>query len=312
MSRKGDSGVAQGSKQPTKGPEQLRQRIDVTRLTLDQRRAMAKDIFITYPKIRRIFGLIDQCLLSGLCDTEPKSMYIAGDPGAGKSFLVEEYIKRTAKGDQTGDSPFLSVSLASRATPKTVSEIVLSALGDPFTARSNNGSLQHRLARLIHARQKTMIFIDECQHLTESGTAHAISIAAEWLKSLITLTKIPIIALGQETGADFLQDPQLNRRFGYRESIEPFSLDTEFAEVIRSLDDALPLAAESPLLYIDMIEPVWTATGGVMFFLTRLIKAAAFCAIEKGRESITRQDLAWSFGNELRNMRQTVPHNPFN
>ena len=286
---------------------QLRQQIDVTGLSLEQRKEAAGDTFIYYERINKIIGLIDKCRHSGDYGGEPKSMYIAGQPGAGKTGLMNEVIEHSEIGER---SDFLKVTVVAHSTVKNVAEDLLSGLGDPFSDRASNSTLQHRVAKMIHARNIKLIFIDECQHLTSPGTKHGTNMASDWLKSLITLAEVPVVALGQKEGDEFLKNPQLNRRFGYRESIEPFALDVELATVIRSLDDALPTAEESTALYGEWIELIWKATGGIMFFLTRLIREAAFHAIEEKRESVARKDLAGAFEDELRHMRSEMK-NPF-
>jgi hypothetical protein len=111
---------------------------------------------------------------------------------------------------------------------------------------------------------------------------------------------------------------QLKRRFSSREEIAPFVWDTdtpehivEFRNLLKGIDDALPLLKDSHLAEETTAFLIHAATDGVINYVMKLLRWAAKLAIEKGSEQIDHSILAEAYEKRLAQDFHKRP-NPFN
>jgi hypothetical protein len=108
---------------------------------------------------------------------------------------------------------------------------------------------------------------------------------------------------------------QLKRRFSSREHIQPFSWQTpkdveEFRQLLRRIDDELPLFKDSHLAQSTTAFLIYSATGGVINYVMKLLRRAATLAVEVGSEQIDHSILAQAYEERLAQDFKNRP-NPF-
>jgi hypothetical protein len=111
------------------------------------------------------------------------------------------------------------------------------------------------------------------------------------------------------------ENEQLRRRFPFRMTLEPFKWETEqeqdvFRKFLQMVDEKLPFSETSNLAHPNMAARIHFATGGLMFEIMRLIRAAAVLAVKQDLPKIDLDLLRESFAE---NMATNSPllENPF-
>jgi len=317
--------VAAEQQRMASGVIELRMSLDVTSLSYVERRAYLDDIFIEYPYLQMLKARVQKCHEEGLfvrafSSKEPTCIFIAGESNTGKSALMDSYereFRRIYQGEHTV-VPILPVVLPYPASPKSVAINLLKKLGDPNAERGSTAILSSRVADYIRDCRVELIVLDELHHFISRENHRVLESVAEWLKTLIIETKVPVIALGKPTAAAVLDyDEQLRRRFSERYSLLPFSWDyedvatmIEFRRFLKALDCRLPLAEASQLGSFDVAQRIHYATDGIVGYVVTLISHAADLAIGDGQERITLGHLSRAFLDRIKTVKPKK-ENPF-
>jgi len=289
-------------------------------LSKGERLALAETVFIRYPRLKELYTKIDFCRTHSQIAAEPECMLITGETGAGKTTLIEWYagdfpIRETPKKLIV---PVLVVTVPSPATVKGLASAMLEALGDPASDKGAVSSLTLRLKNYIRDCAVELIFLDEFQHFDDRQSKNVLKTISDWLKNLINQTWRPIVLVGMPGCESVLEtkgNGQLKRRFSSREQIAPFTWDPpdnidEFRQLLKRIDDAMPLLKESHLAETSTAFLIYSATDGVITFVMRLLRKAAALAIESGSEQIDHSILAQAYEERLAQHFKTRP-NPF-
>lgn len=272
----------------------------------DERHTLVEHIRITHPTFTQLLDEIDAChhYTSYNSLHNPPCLAILGKTGAGKTTLVHEWITRHSPSSSyrvNGNtiSPFLFVSIPSKASIKGTAAAFLTTLGDPST----QWNMVTRLYALLKECRVQMIFLDEFQHLREKDTQRVLDAVSDFLKDIINQTSIPMILIGQEDEAEPIlsTNPQLSRRVGTPRYLRPFPWKIEqpdtirvFCTVLESIDQALPLDP-SGLGSRNMAYRFFHATDGYIGWMMSLIRRAAHLAITAKSPTITRSLLSSAY-----------------
>lgn len=308
---KADAAARQSAVKP------LREQVNVRDMSVAERRRTFRQTFILYPRLQRMVSLLEECRASRH-DGDPRSAFVYGQPGAGKSSLKLYFTHQVQyrERDDANELNILSVDIAAPATPKSVASAMLWRMGDRYWDRGTTSVLLGRVAHFVRRCKVELIVLDEFHHLIKSGSSNVLHETSEWLKSLINQTNIPVVAFGMETGLAVLEtNQQLGRRFPVREELKPFSIDTpegyqEFARFLYLVDQRLPLAEPSNLHLSHRVVGIYNATGGIVGHVMDLLLHAMVHAVELGREAIEDEDLAHGF-ERIRHSAAANIDNPF-
>ena len=311
--------------QSERGIVELRKKVDVPSLSYVERRAYLDDIFIEYPYLQKVKGRVQKCHEEGLfvrafSSKEPTCIFISGESNAGKSALMDSYEREFRRIYEGGHTvvPILPVVLPHPASPKSVAINLLKKLGDPNAERGSTAILSSRVADYIKDCRVELIVLDELHHFINRENHRVLESVAEWLKTLIIETKVPVIALGKPSAAAVLDyDEQLRRRFAERYQLVPFPWDyenvasiNEFRTFLKALDCRLPLGEASHLGSFDLAHRIHYVTDGVVGYVSTLVCRAADLAIFEGGERITLEHLSEAFLERIRTVKPTK-ENPF-
>lgn len=310
--------------------------LDFFNMSAEERLSRIERIYIKYPRTDELIEKIDYCRVHSKIAKDPDCLLITGSQGTGKTRLCERYLKgfpqrkvtkRTADGLEklVLITPVLFVTCPTKATEKGLVEKMLSRLGDTEAGRGTLTSQTIRLCNYIDNCETEEIIIDEFQHFQDRDSNHILKNVANYLKEIIIETRKPMILTGMPYSVAILDDnPQLNRRFK-RASLDPLewkppqnkkenNSESEFSIFLSMLDDALaPLFIESSHLADgEMALCFYSASGGVIDKVMRLVHMAAALAIKDGLKKMDKEILAEAYDIELSDENENPEHkNPF-
>ena len=117
--------------------------------------------------------------------------------------------------------------------------------------------------------------------------------------------KKPVVLIGMPNSEVILKaNPQLERRFSMRETLEPFcwnepNKQTEFRTFLQYLDQALPFPNRAHLSDKDTAYRIFVATDGVIGYVMKLVRRAAILAIDQKYDRVEIELLAKSYDERL-------------
>ena len=277
------------------------------KLTDDERKARVERIYIKFPRLNRVLDKIAYCHTHSKISAEPECLLITGYQGAGKTTLCREY-ERKFPSIVTREKkiiPVLATFVPSITTKKSLPTKILYALGDGAAERGTSVNQTLRIIKIVHDCEVELIILDEFQHFIDSDSKIILDSVANWLKDLINETRKPVVLVGMPHSEIVLQaNPQLERRFSMRESLEPFTWNTsdgqgEFKYFLELLDRRLPFPAKSNLKNQETAFRIYCATNGFIGYVMKLVRRAAILAIDRGAECLDLELLAESYDERL-------------
>lgn len=274
-------------------------------MTLDEKKKIIKDLKIIHPNFSKALKLIQKCHESLELSDDPQCMLISGPSGSGKTTIFDTYVKLNDKveyDEKTGaKKSILWAEIPSPIRISTFLETMLERLGDPFPTRGNIGNKNHRLVNLIKDCGIELIMLDEFQHFVHPENQTINYDVADCFKSLVNRTKVPVVLFGLEDSVKVINaNQQLNRRFSMRTSLAPFGIENnerkkEFQKLLTLIDTKLPFTKIADLGSCEMVGKIHFATDGFINSVMKIIREAAFSAVEKNKNSIELIDFAKAY-----------------
>lgn len=298
------------------------QKQNLSKLTKQEKHIMVERLIIRYPFFNHINSQLKHCHNFSKISAEPECILITGVRGAGKTTALNNYAmnfprKVTSKGTIV---PILKARVPVPASPKSLVTELLDSLGDPNPSNGSTTTQTKRLKKLIKDCKVEMVLLDEFHQFIDRDSYSILYGAADWLKNLIDDTKRPFALWGLSYSSVILKaNEQLERRFAIRETIKPFiwtdrdiksASNSVFFKFLKHLDDLLPFPENSNLSSEEMAFRIYYATDGVVGFIMKLIRRAAFLAIEKNMKFLNLEVLAKAYEERLSH-RDPTRKNPF-
>jgi energy-coupling factor transporter ATP-binding protein EcfA2 len=272
-----------------------------------ERKELIERIHITFPRFGRVLDKISYCHEHSKIAAEPECLLITGVQGAGKTTLCKAYARRYPR-VQTREGriiPVLSTFVPSITTKKSLPTRLLQALGDGAADRGTSVTQTLRIIKLVRDCGVELIILDEFQHFIDSDSNSVLVNISDWLKDLINETEKPVALVGMPHSEIVLAaNPQLERRFAMRESLEPFgwgapAKEREFKLFLQHLDRNLPLLERGNFADHEVAFRIYCATGGLIGYVMKLVRRAAILAIERREEHVGVELLAESYDERL-------------
>lgn len=270
-----------------------------TDLSRDQRKALVHQLHLKIPSHDHAKKAIRACLTGSGYSAEPKSLFIGGDTGIGKSTLIREFVSRYPRmlGDEVDQISIVVASIPAVATTKSTASTLLRALGDPRAFTGELAKLTDRLLDFLVRCQVRMIILDEFQHIIDRESLKVRATTADWLKTIVEGARIPLVLVGLPHSEDILSENlQLDRRFHRRVRLSRFAWDSsraraEFRVLLKVLDQNLPFPLTAGLDEPRTAAWIFRRTKGILALVMSLIREAAELAIDRGAPCIEKEDL---------------------
>jgi hypothetical protein len=286
--------------QPT--PDAAPQRPGAARALLPEpeREAFAANSIVRHLQFREALAALQLAYDELGVLPEPYCVFVSGRSGCGKTTLAAEFAKPYERyvAGSTVVAPILRVTLPSPATPVSVADRILAALGDPLNGTGSLATMTRRLIKLLGAAGVRVLVLDELHSLIEAKSHHVLRSASEWVKTLLIETGIAIVAFGRpEASIVFEYNDQLQRRFGRRIELPRFgfvqpSEVKRFRSFLAFLDAELPLPEASGLAAMDVAARLYFLSDGVVDYLMKVVRGATIAAIRTGQPRLTVDLLA--------------------
>ena len=290
------------------------------KMPIEDRLQLVESLYIHFPRNEAALKSIHACHTHAKRSNESEGILIQGKTGAGKTTLVELYMKpypRTHTPEKT-IVPVLYTRVPVPATCKSLVSELLTAIGDPAAEKGSQVSQTLRLKRYLKACCVELLILDEFQHFQDRDSHRVLRTVSDWLKLLMDETGIPIVLVGlpySHTILDADGNEQLQRRFGGRVELEAFRYSTskerqDFRRFLNVIDENLPLAEKSDLADPSTALCIFEATNGVIGNVMKLIRHATGFALESNREKLTLEILGLAYEQRLAANNPGKP-NPF-
>lgn len=177
---------------------------------------------------------IATCHRSGQSTEGPRHLRLLGQPGVGKTFLLEQYAgdhPRVEALDRI-TVPVLVVSIPSAPTLKGLYHAILNALGVRVVDGHNLESLRFRVVTLIRNLGVELLLLDEINHLLDRGRRRSHEAVTDGLKQLIDSIEVPTVFAGAVRSKQlFDTNAQLRSRVTATHTMLPFDLGARFQEL---------------------------------------------------------------------------------
>ncbi len=296
----------------------LHEKVDCEKMPLKDKVALIEGTVIESPRFKKIIQRMTECHERSKYTTEPRCMLIIGETGRGKTTIAKYYEKKYPRTttDEGAVITVLRSSVAAPATIKGMASQLLWDLGDPLPEQGSIPSLTGRLCKLIKKCGVELIILDEFQHLVDEDKKKVLQSSADWLKTILNMTGVPIVLMGMPWSVNILRkNDQLDRRFPFREKLRDFGWSSpeeqrEFSNFLIVLEKTLPLPKPSNLYSGQMPLRLFGATQGIISNVMKLISKAAEKAFEKAIENINIDLLALAYDEEIAS-RFSGMDNPF-
>lgn len=243
---------------------------------------------IRYKRYLELIEEIRKCQEQTRLAGESCCMAIEGEPGAGKSTLVKDYVASFPHREtETGDEiPVLYVKTPSPVTVKGMASFMLKELGDPIWDKGSQTQLEVRLVGLVKDCKVEVVVIDDFNHLIDLETQHILNKVANWLKVVIKETEVTFVVVSITGKVDLIleENQQLSRLFLAPFVLNPFQWDTnergtidEFNSFVDFIEKTrLPLHQDLPRE--ETLRRIFYATRGLVANIVNLFNMATSIA----------------------------------
>ncbi|GAB5494391.1 MAG: hypothetical protein Phog2KO_46060 [Phototrophicaceae bacterium] len=286
---------------------------DLMKMSKIERIALVYKARVAWPRQEKILSAIEEIFDESGLSPEPQCLAVFGKFGTSKSTIIDmiyEGHPRYHLDDRTV-IPILRVVVPAIGSPNNLLIAILSALGDPTPHIGNNTIKMLRLKKLIHECGVKMILFDESNHLVDLMNVKVLHHVTNTLKNLLKETRISCVLVGLPyTEEILLANGQLGSLFGDPIMIEPFEYDSEFTQMVREIENLMPLAIKGKFSNADLTWRVYIASGGRMRYLMKLLRSATKICIKENIDGYTLDVLSQAFEINVAGERRGIS-NPF-
>jgi Bacterial TniB protein len=243
---------------------------------------------------------IEQCFAFSAAKAEAEGLLIVGESGTGKTSVLKSFQSNhmPTRGRDGMEIPILYASVPPMPTVKSLAGVMLAALNAPDSERGTENEKSRRLRILMKETGTRMVMIDEFQHFYDRGKRQIMLHVADWLKVLIDETRSTLVVAGLPSCRVVInENEQLARRFMASIQLPRFSWTYprqrgEFISILEEYHNQVAKDFSLPELYSEeMAFRFFLATGGLMGYLSKLLRTTLRDAADREKTSVTLEDL---------------------
>lgn len=298
---------------------------NIEKFSAIERKMLLETIRVEHPYFRKGMEKILSCLEVSKYSTEPKSLFVVGEAGTGKTELFKAFCKLNdqvnmveEEGEIIRKKKIIHIRLPYPASISGIVYRMLSDLGDEFPGSGKNDN--QRTERLIYFIKKCgveMICFDEFQNFVDRDKIKTLKAGAEWVKNLINDTNVPFVFFGTQASRSIISanERQLERRAENEHTMKRYGYNNMkerklFSQMLNKIEELLPFDGSSDLYEPEIAERIYAATNGLIHSIMSLITAAGRYAIDEEVDSISLKHLHRAFRNN-KYLQSNIDRNPF-
>jgi hypothetical protein len=229
-------------------------------------------------------------------DLPPSLRLVCGNPGAGKSWLVEKFVERHAdtREEFADRRRVILVELVEAATRRGFVATIFKKFGYSNTFRMTGDDIVDAIASQVELYGTSMILIDEAQLLTNVQREES---ATQLLKGLLNIIRCQFVLIGLPQLKTIIDYKELDRRLLPDINLDAYEWTTiagqiEFRALLAQFEVRLQLPRPSDLAASATAARLYVATDGMIGFLVRYLADALKLTLERGLDYITIELLA--------------------
>jgi hypothetical protein len=226
---------------------------------------------------------------------------IYGESRSGKSSLCSMFSERypVSRSADGVVAPVLAVRMPTSPTVKTLSGVILRALGDPLHNKGDQGTLEARARELAKACGVRMTFIEEFHQVFNPGRDNYMYNFGEFLKNYSEESGSILVPIGLPHGQYAIKrNEQLAGRMKAPIRLPRFDWSKEdsreeFIAILSAMHVSIGRYFKIAKIESDGIAFMfYCATGGMIGYMAKILDQAVRSAVTKKVFSITLEDLA--------------------
>jgi len=258
-------------------------------------------ILVPHPKFEEAMHRIEQCFRFAEEAGEPSCLAVIGEARTGKTRVLNSCLLKHpgSRLDDGINMPIVYIKAPAKPTVKGMAELLLEALKDPNPARGTEIERTRRLKTLMPKTGTRLLMIDEFQHFVDKGSTAVMYLVADWLKILVDDVRCSLVIAGlPRCQAVIDQNEQLAGRFLAPVNLSRFRWENveqraDFIGILESFHRKLYPFIGLPELHSDpMAFRFWCATGGLIGYLTKLLRRSICNAVAQNSGRVTLTDFS--------------------
>jgi len=262
---------------------------------------------------QEVLTVLAKCQSRSKHATDPYCVMILGEPGVGKSALIDHYLQLNPPQDTPEGRivPVLKVTTPSKPTTKAMVESAMLSLLGCVPVKGTTEELTLRFLQHLKIAGVELIILDEFQHVIDHGHAKFQQEISDWVKNLITLSRLPVALFGIPNSARILKNRQLERRFKRKIEIKRFLWSEkglkEFSAFLTALEGSLPLKGKFGLGSEEMTRRFYYASDGILDTVMKTVREAAYLAKASSDGAITAKRLSRGYRTSMTDGKKVNP-----
>jgi type II secretory pathway predicted ATPase ExeA len=259
-----------------------------------------KNCYVNHLAVARAINSLEVLKANHALGGEQQCMLIIGDPGSGKSRLVQEFESRYPQyvENDTLIKPVLNSRIPSKPHVENMLIQLMIDLGqfgaDTRRERRREAGLAEALVKMLKKCKTEMIIINEFQELIEFKSVEDRQRVANILKFINEKANIPIVLVGMPWAAEISNEPQWASRLMCTLELPYFKFlkledRVEFTRFIKGL--AFKMGFEKPpsLHGDEILFPLFSVTRGETRQIKKILEAALCLALSKNANTVCKQ-----------------------
>jgi len=258
---------------------------------------------VLHPAFQTALRRVEQCFRAKQRSKEAICLSVVGESRTGKSRVLEEFTRahppvRDADGLTV---PIVQVSVPALPTVIGLVELILDELGDPVPSKGTESQKTRRARKLMKETRTVILALDEFQHFYDKSTQRIQEIVADWLKVFVDKAQLGLVVAGLPSCLPVLRrNEQLRGRTLAPAKLPRFDWTVAeerntFIDILVGLHKALPEFDLPTPESDEMAFRFYCGSGGLIGYVTKLLRQAVWNALDADTKQISLEDLAQAF-----------------